>query len=209
MLYFSSHSLSCKCGLHNPFIFYRYAELGFARLPFSKTKSSSKRVSDCPFSGRAAWIETVDQHPSTFSTRTLLVALRLNDSTNPSQPSYNETIVKLFRALTGTYTLHYIFPGLNGNLLALSSDTACPQAVAGHQTLFSPAWSLAEDDGLTSKTTDALNQITYDRQKELGEFVVDYPNYISPGNPGSRVWGDHLQRLFQIKEKYDPLCSIH
>lgn len=43
---------------------------------------------------------------------------------------------------------------------------------------------------------------------ELAEVVTNYPNYNSPGDPWSRVWGDNLQRLFQIKLNYDPLCTI-
>lgn len=45
--------------------------------------------------------------PSTFSTRTLLVALRFNNPTNPSQPSYNVTLAKLLQGLTPTYSTVY------------------------------------------------------------------------------------------------------
>lgn len=65
-----------------------------------------------------------------------------------------------------------MFPGLNGHLLTSNSATAWPHAVAGRQTLFSPAWSLAQDDGLAANTTEYLNQIKYDRQKELGELSL-------------------------------------
>jgi hypothetical protein len=59
--------------------------------------------------------------------------------------------------------MQYMFPSLNGHPPASISDTAWPHAVAGHQTLFSPGWPLADADGLASSTMDVLNQTTYDR----------------------------------------------
>jgi len=54
-----------------------------------------------------------------------------------------------------------------------------------------------------------LNQITWKNQAQVGPVLGDYPNYISPGDSGERVWGDNVKRLVQVKQKYDPECTIH
>lgn len=107
------------------------------------------------------------------------------------------------------HVTQYMLPGLNGHLPKSDKATGWPHSIGGHQTLFSPAWSDAADDGLMSETTESLNRISYDRQKEEGDHIPDYPNYISPGVTGKRVWGDNVGRLIEVKEKYDPECRIH
>ena len=106
------------------------------------------------------------------------------------------------------HIVQYMNPGLNGHLPSSDAATAWPHAKAGHQTLFSPAWSSVEDDALSAEANELLNAITYNRQAVLGEFIADYPNYISPEAGGRRVWGDNVQRLTQVKQKYDPHCLI-
>lgn len=110
---------------------------------------------------------------------------------------------------TGLWALQYMFPGLSGTLPATSDATAWPHTVAGHQTLFSPSWEHAMADGLTASANSKLNQITYDHQASVGPQIPDYPNYISPGVSGSRVWGSNVARLITVKAKYDPMCRIH
>lgn len=107
------------------------------------------------------------------------------------------------------WALQYMSPGLNGHLPASDADTAWPHAIAGHQTLFSPAYESASDDGFTIAVNTALDQITYAHQASVGPFIADYPNYISPGATGERVWGANVPRLEAVKQKYDPDCSIH
>lgn len=110
---------------------------------------------------------------------------------------------------TSLFVLQYMFPGLNGYLPTSNSATAWPHAIAGHQTLFSPSWSSVANDAFTDATNEQLTQLTYAQQKAAGEVIWDYPNYISPNESGSRVWGDNLQRLFKVKQKYDPECTIN
>lgn len=106
------------------------------------------------------------------------------------------------------HIVQYMSPGLNGHLPPSDAATAWPHAKAGHQTLFSPAWSSAHDDTLSVQANELLNSITYRRQAALGEFIADYPNYVSPEASGRRVWGDNVARLTQVKQKYDPHCLI-
>ncbi|GAB7338882.1 hypothetical protein MBLNU457_5565t2 [Dothideomycetes sp. NU457] len=110
---------------------------------------------------------------------------------------------------TALWALQYMYPGLNGNLPPSDSATAWPHSVAGHQTLFSPAWNLPSDDSIVDNATMVFNQITHDQQKKVGPVLADYPNYISPGDTGRLVYGDNIERLIQIKAKYDPHCRIH
>jgi len=110
---------------------------------------------------------------------------------------------------TALWLIQYMSPGLNGNLPKSNADTAWPHAVAGHQTLFSPAWSLASDDSLAVQANNVLNLLTYAQEALVGPALADYPNYISPGASESRVWGDNVERLIDIKQKYDPDCTIH
>ncbi|CZR55902.1 uncharacterized protein PAC_05790 [Phialocephala subalpina] len=56
-------------------------------------------------------------NPSTFSTRALLVALRFNDPTNPSQPSYNATFSKLLAIFTPTHGNVFNVPYVNATQL--------------------------------------------------------------------------------------------
>ncbi|KAK2023009.1 FAD-binding domain-containing protein [Colletotrichum zoysiae] len=112
------------------------------------------------------------------------------------------------KPLTSLWAVQYMYPGLNGNLPAKSEDTAWPHTVAGHQTLFSPGWALPKNDKQTLETNTKINNLIYDHQSKVGPFLADYPNYISPDSEGHRVWGDNVQRLIDIKEKYDPDCII-
>jgi len=111
--------------------------------------------------------------------------------------------------VSALWAVQYMYPGLNGNLPASNSDTAWPHAIAGHQTLFSPSWSKVQDDAATLVTNSILNDLTYAQQTANGPFIADYPNYISPGASGSRVWGSNVARLIAVKQKYDPQCRIH
>ncbi|KAK2591879.1 hypothetical protein QQS21_010431 [Conoideocrella luteorostrata] len=109
---------------------------------------------------------------------------------------------------SASFIVQYMFPTLNGHVPKSDADTAWPHSVVGHQTLFTPAYLDKRNDELTLSTVRALNKISYDKQAELGEFVGDYPNYISPGERGRRVWGDNVKRLIRLKQKYDPQCLI-
>ncbi|KAK3181494.1 hypothetical protein K4F52_007204 [Lecanicillium sp. MT-2017a] len=110
---------------------------------------------------------------------------------------------------SASFIIQYMFPGCNGHLPKSNFDTAWPHAVSGHQTLFTPAYLQASNDGLTLSALAAANQITYDKQQELGEFLGDYPNYLCPvDNSGRRVWGENMEKLIEVKQKYDPECLI-
>ena len=65
------------------------------------------------------------------------------------------------------------------------------------------------DDGFVEAHNERFNNLTWEHQSALGEFIADYPNYISPNVSGHRVWGDNVDRLINIKAKYDPDCQIH
>lgn len=124
------------------------------------------------------------------------------------------------------FSLQYMFPNLSGHLPKSAADTAWPHNTVGHQTLFSPAQTQAQNDDLFVKYTGLLNKLTYDRQNALKKVIPDYPNYISlrtvagmsktkagagpkqVGWDGSRVWGANVARLQTIKEKYDPKCLL-
>ncbi|OAA69566.1 FAD binding domain protein [Cordyceps fumosorosea ARSEF 2679] len=115
---------------------------------------------------------------------------------------------------SASMVMQYMFPGLNGHLPSSDSDTAWPHASVGHQTLITPAYQHAENDALTLSTVRALNDITYAQQQHRsigvvgGGFLANYPNYMAPGDGGCRVWGHNVDRLIQVKEKYDPECLI-
>jgi hypothetical protein len=72
-------------------------------------------------------------------------------------------------------------PGLQRLHQNLSSNSQV--SCNGPLGQLSPAWSSAEDDGI-----DRSSQLTYGRQMEFAEVVVNYPNYNSPENPAPRVW---------------------
>ena len=72
-------------------------------------------------------------------------------------------------------------PGLQRLHQNLSSNSQV--SCNGPPWQLSPAWPSAEDDGI-----DRSSPLTYGRQMELAEVVVNYPNYNSPGNPAPRVW---------------------
>lgn len=110
---------------------------------------------------------------------------------------------------SAVWVLQYMYPGQNGHGPVSDSATAWPHAQTAHQTLFSPAWKSASNDGFVVQQNDALNKITHDHQASFGTFVADYPNYISPKADGYRVWGHNVKRLIKIKAKYDPECRIH
>lgn len=106
------------------------------------------------------------------------------------------------------FVLQYMFPALNGKLPPADYSTAWPHATVGHQTLFSPGWTKARDDGLAETYVERLNKLAYAMQREQGVRIADYPNYISPQATGRQVWGKNLRRLEHVKEKYDPECLI-
>ncbi|GAB7356224.1 hypothetical protein MBLNU459_g7044t1 [Dothideomycetes sp. NU459] len=112
---------------------------------------------------------------------------------------------------TAVWVVQYMHPGLNGHVPASGAATAWPHAVSAHQTLFSPAWNRSAHDALTEAQNARFDELTHAHQARLRPEVViaDYPNYISPGASGRRVWGDNVQRLVSVKEKYDPQCLIH
>ncbi|KAI8807244.1 FAD binding domain protein [Cladochytrium replicatum] len=107
------------------------------------------------------------------------------------------------------WALQYMSPGLSGNLPKSDTETSWPHSVSAHQTLFSPAWLNSENDKLVVEDNDMFNKITWDHQDKLGKFIADYPNYISPGVSGSRVWGSNVAKLVDLKGTYDPECRIH
>lgn len=109
---------------------------------------------------------------------------------------------------SASYIVQYMFPGLNGHLPKHDADTAWPHSVAGHQTLFTPAYLHASHDGLMRSALKSFNDVTFAQQRRQGKALANYPNYISPGDTGRMVWGDNVARLTQIKEKYDQNCLI-
>ena len=121
----------------------------------------------------------------------------------------NQSLARGEVPTSAVWVLQYMYPNQNGHGPASDSDTAWPHAQTAHQTLFSPAWRSAVDDGFVIKHNDALNKITHDHQASVGPFIADYPNYISPKADGYRVWGGNVERLIAIKAKYDPECRIH
>ena len=111
---------------------------------------------------------------------------------------------------SATWVLQYMSPGLNGNLPPSNDATAWPHAIAGHQTLFSPAWNSSRDDEAVYDALHALNKITYTHQSKLDPpFLADYPNYMSPSASGYRLFGGNVRRLIDVKNKYDPWCRLH
>lgn len=121
-----------------------------------------------------------------------------------------------------TWVLQYMLPGLNGHLPASGKDTAWPHSNVGHQTLFDPAWSKESSDGAARATNAALFELARSQgASHLGRdqsgrshacgptTLCDYPNYIQPDALGHEVWGDNVERLISLKEKYDPDCLIH
>lgn len=109
---------------------------------------------------------------------------------------------------SASYVMQYMFPGLNGHLPASNADTAWPHAVAGHQTLFTPAYKNSTNDALTLNYLEKWNDINFREQEESGIFLANYPNYLSPQDSGHRVFGDNISRLERLKKRYDPSCLI-
>lgn len=110
---------------------------------------------------------------------------------------------------TAIWGIQYMHPGLNGHAPKTANETAWPHAIPGHQTLFSPAYLKAVDDAVVLRDNHKLNEIAWKHQAKVGPFVADYPNYMSNDEPAWRIYGDNVQRLIQIKAKYDPDCHIH
>lgn len=110
---------------------------------------------------------------------------------------------------TSLWAIQYMHPGLNGNLPVSDDATAWPHHNAGHQTLFSPSWAKAENDIFTDAANDVFNTLNFQQEQLTGPFLGDYPNYMSPGEPASRIFGDNVKRLIDIKQKYDPCCQLH
>jgi len=149
-------------------------------------------------------------HRGFFGPQTTKISTSYLQSAATTFSAYVEAILSKGQfPATALWALQYMPAGLNGNLPASNADTAWPHAVAGHQTLFSPAWQSAEDDAIMVTSNNLLNQITWKNQAQVGPVLGDYPNYISPGDSGERVWGDNVKRLVQVKQKYDPECTIH
>jgi FAD/FMN-containing dehydrogenase len=121
----------------------------------------------------------------------------------------NQSLLRGDVPYSAVWVLQYMFPGQNGHAPKSDSATAWPHAHSAHQTLFSPAWTSASNDGFVVGVNEALNQITYEHQASLGPFIADYPNYISPKVEGHRVWGANVERLIRVKAEYDPKCRIH
>jgi hypothetical protein len=203
----------------------------------------------------------VNGNLSSLATRTLPATLRMNDTTNPSQPDYNTTFSPLFKGATPiqstvydlpyinatqltdpffpygfrrrfcgpqtpsitadylakitttmkeyintllsrgevpvstSFIVQYTHPRLNGNLPPSNADTAWPRAIAGPKGSSHQLGLALKMTPLLSALLPSLDQITYDRQADVGEKIADYPNYISPGEKGSRDWGENLERL--------------
>ncbi|PSK43632.1 hypothetical protein B9Z65_7146 [Elsinoe australis] len=154
-----------------------------------------------------------------FALNTLLVTLRFDGQNRATQKPVNATfrriIITLDYLANGTvllnryvadiaaagdmpassiWTPQYMYPILNSNLPKSDADTAWPHARAGHQTLFSPAWSNVVDDVIMKGVNWKLNG------KKFGKHIYDYPNYISPGVKAKRVWGENVKRLIQVKQ---------
>ncbi|KAL9091001.1 MAG: hypothetical protein Q9159_001627 [Coniocarpon cinnabarinum] len=121
----------------------------------------------------------------------------------------NALIASGDNATSTSFVLQYQYPGLNGNLPRNGDDTAWPHASAGHQTLFTPGYTLAKNDQLAVETNNRLNELAWNLQRDAGVELADYPNYMGPGVAGSRLYGDNLKALEAIKEKYDPECFLH
>ena len=58
------------------------------------------------------------------------------------------------------WVLQYVHPTLGGNLPKTEGETAWPHVTVGSQTLFSPAWSSAANDGLVQSALADLAAIT-------------------------------------------------
>lgn len=111
---------------------------------------------------------------------------------------------------SASWVLQYMPPGLNGNLPSSDEATAWPHAVSGHQTLFAPAWNSSRDDVAAHNANMMLSDMTYAHQATLDPpFLADYPNYMSPSIPAHRIYGDNVNRLIEVKDKYDPWCRLH
>jgi FAD/FMN-containing dehydrogenase len=138
-----------------------------------------------------------------------VTASYLTATSNSMETYINQSLTRGEIPKSAVWVLQYMYPSQNGYGPASDSDTAWPHAQSAHQTLFSPAWRFAEDDGFVMQHNDVLDKITHDHQASVGPFVADYPNYISPKADGHRVWGNNVERLIRIKTKYDPQCRIH
>jgi len=136
-------------------------------------------------------------------------------------PSYLQGMYSIFKAyviglvsrgdnpVDSVWVLQFMHPSLNGNAPASDADTSWPHSTIGHQTGFAPYWRLASSDEFVRQTMVDQNMFTRYYQKQLGGPPVhDYPNYISPDATGSHVYGKNLERLENIKDKYDPLCLL-
>ena len=132
----------------------------------------------------------------------------LEDITKSFDSYIDELIQHGENPFSTSFIVQYMYPGLNGHLPKSDKDTAWPHSVSGHQTLFTPGYMKASSDSITWRHLAATNKITHDKQRQLGGFLGDYPNYISPGESGRRVWGDNVRRLMELKQKYDPECLI-
>lgn len=145
-----------------------------------------------------------------YGGQTSTITVKYLEQLTDAYDAYSEELTKRGEDIrTSAYVVQYMYPGLNGNLPASDSDTAWPHSVSGHQTLFSPAYKDAANDGITIETALELNRIT-DRTQVIknGKLLANYPNYALPEEGNWRVFGSNLGRLMRIKQKYDPRCLI-
>ena len=132
----------------------------------------------------------------------------LSSITNTFYEYIHKLLASGEKPLSSNFVLQYMYPGLNGHLPVDDSATAWPHHKVGHQMLFSPGWSQAENDRLADEYAKRLHDLGYEVQRGAGVAIADYPNYVGPGETGRDIWGQNLERLFQVKQKYDPLCLL-
>ena len=141
---------------------------------------------------------------------TNVTASYLAQAANITQEYISDSLSRGEDPLYAFWNIQYMFPSQNGHAPLSDTATAWPHATSAHQTLFSPAWNKSVDDAFVGGVNDRFNDLTYEHQAGLTPaFIADYPNYISPNVTGRRVWSGNVQRLIEIKEKYDPECRIH
>ncbi|CEJ83174.1 hypothetical protein VHEMI03195 [[Torrubiella] hemipterigena] len=168
---------------------------------------TSKYYSDLVFAGQAAY--PYGYRRGFYGPQTSQIDVAFLQTLTSSFGRYiDQQILAGEHPYSASMVVQYMFPGLNGRLPKLDTDTAWPHSKVGHQMLFTPAYRRATGDACARAALQAFNQLTYDQQRKTGGFIANYPNYISPGDSGRMVWGDNVERLIQIKAKYDPRCLI-
>ena len=144
------------------------------------------------------------------SQTTGVTAAYVKQTSNRFRIYVNHLLARAESPYSATWVLQYMYPGLNGNLPAFNNDTAWPHALAGHQTLFSPAWKSSVHDAITYHTIAELDSLTSAHQIMLDQpLLAEYPNYMSPFSSGYSLFGENMKRLIDVKSKYDPWCKLH